>query len=82
MNFALNPVPQLAHANRTRVFVFQDRLGRAVSRKAFLQGSLLISRLQSRYLHRVTRRELAFVKGFLKIRGQLRELEALVDVAR
>src|SRR5206468_2541883 len=80
VDFALNPVSQLAHADRTRVFVFEDRLGRAVSRKAFEQGPLLVFRLQSRHFHRVARRELPFIKGFLKTRGQLREFQTTVNI--
>jgi hypothetical protein len=78
----LNPIPQVTHADRTRVFVLQDRLDVAMARETFSEGLLLIFRLQPGHFDGVPRRQSAFVKGRLNPRHELGKLQTYYPIFR
>jgi hypothetical protein len=80
MDFPLNPIAKLAHFDRTRVFVLQDRPGSVVAWETLPESLLLVFRLQPGNFNGVARRQLAFVTSRLNGRRELGEFQAFVDV--
>src|SRR6185437_16177250 len=80
MDFTRNPSAKFPHRDGLGSLVLEDGSGAPMMRKAFLQGSALVVRLQPCDLERMSNGQLVLVERLLRFGNELNQTQSPADV--